>query len=120
MNDDTPRALDGTPDDPRDTPDVPGDTPRALRPVPRSEPKPVSDRGRPHGRPVSWAFVAAFLVFFAAGGLGLVIGNMALFWSCLAAVVLMVPVGRGIRIMDDTMGWTHARTDRHQKPARER
>ncbi|MFF0311122.1 hypothetical protein ACFYSC_27145 [Streptosporangium sp. NPDC004379] len=117
---DTSRALDGTPDGPRDTPDASGETPPALRPVPRSEPRPVSGRGRPHGRPISWVFVGAFLVFFAAGGLALVIGNMPLFWGCLAAVILMIPVGRAIRIMDDTMGWTHARADRHQKRARER
>jgi len=62
-----------------------------------------SDHGRRHGRPRSWFYVGVFLLFFAAGGVALVVNAPALFWVCLAALILLVPIGKMIGVMDDTM-----------------
>jgi hypothetical protein len=85
-----------------------------TNPVPESDPRPISARGRPHGRMSSWILVTAVLVAFICGGIAMVVHAWGLFWICLAVIVLSVPVGRLIGIMDDTMAWTHAIPARYE------
>ena len=79
-----------------------------TNPVPESEPRPVSERGRPHGKISSWLLVTAVITAFTAGGIALIVQSWWLFWLCAAVVVLSIPLGRAVRIMEDTMAWTHA------------
>ncbi|WP_062350985.1 hypothetical protein [Herbidospora yilanensis] len=59
--------------------------------------------GNRHGRPRSWIYAGVFLGVFVLGGAGLVIGSMPLFWTCLVVLVVLVPVGKLIGVMDDTV-----------------
>lgn len=79
-----------------------------TNPVPECEPHPLSERGRPHGKLSSWVLVAVVLAAFTAGGIALIVQAWTLFWICVAVVILSVPAGLVIGIMDDTMQWTHA------------
>jgi hypothetical protein len=79
-----------------------------TNPVPESEPHPLSSRGRAHGKLSSWLLVIAVLVAFTGGGIAMIMQSWVLFWVCAAVVIVSVPMGRVIRIMDDTMQWTHA------------
>jgi hypothetical protein len=63
----------------------------------------IGDHPHLHGRPVSWLFVAVIIVAFVAGAFGLVFHVWPLFWVCLGIVVLSVPAGKLIGIMDDTV-----------------
>ncbi|GLX96551.1 hypothetical protein Hesp01_45010 [Herbidospora sp. NBRC 101105] len=56
-----------------------------------------------HGRPRSWIYAGVFLLVFILGGVGLIIGSMPLFWTCLVVLVALVPVGKLIGVMDDTV-----------------
>ncbi|GIH22186.1 hypothetical protein Aph01nite_04960 [Acrocarpospora phusangensis] len=75
--------------------------------VPRSTPRPISPGGHPHGRPISWIFVTVVIIVFTTGGLALILANWALFWTCFGLLLLAAPVGRAIRITDDTIAWTN-------------
>lgn len=56
-----------------------------------------------HGRPASWALVAAITATFIAGGFAVVFHLWLLFWVCLAVVVLAIPAGKVVGIMGDTV-----------------
>lgn len=71
-------------------------------------PRPVSDRGNPHGRTVSWIFVGTVIAAFALGGLAIILNAWWLMAICAAMLVLAVPVGHVIHIMSDTVGWSGA------------
>jgi hypothetical protein len=62
-------------------------------------------RGNPHGKRSSWVLVSAVVLAFAAGGVALALHLWWLFWACAGVVVLAVPVGKMIGIMDDTVAW---------------
>ncbi|GAA0439016.1 hypothetical protein Acor_68570 [Acrocarpospora corrugata] len=82
--------------------------------VPRSAPR--GRGGHPHGRLISWIYVAAVLLVFTTGGIALIITNWALFWTCFGLLILAAPaVGRAIHITDDTMKWTNALPDEHER-----
>lgn len=75
------------------------------RPWERTEDRHVPERGHPHGKPASWVLVGMVLMAFLAGGVSII---MHLWWltaACGAVIVLAVPVGKGIGIMDDTIAW---------------
>jgi hypothetical protein len=62
-------------------------------------------RGNPHGKPSSWALVSVVTLAFALGGVSLATHWWWLFWVCAGAVLLAVPTGKFIGIMDDTVAW---------------
>jgi hypothetical protein len=64
---------------------------------------PMGDHENLHGSPASWALVAVLIVAFVAGAFGLVFHVWPLFWVCLGIVVLSVPAGKLIGIMEDTV-----------------
>ena len=64
---------------------------------------PIGDHENLHGSPASWALVAVLIAAFVAGAFGLVFKVWPLFWVCLGIVVLSVPAGKLIGIMDDTV-----------------
>ncbi|WP_061296470.1 HGxxPAAW family protein [Herbidospora cretacea] len=68
---------------------------------PQREPREKQRHG--HGRPRSWIYVSVFLIVFTLGGIGLVIGSMLMFWICLGLLVVLLPVGRLIGVMEDTV-----------------
>ena len=61
--------------------------------------------GNPHGKRSSWALVIAVVLAFAFGGVALGIHQWWLFWTCAGVVLLALPVGRMIGIMNDTVEW---------------
>lgn len=61
--------------------------------------------GHPHGKPASWVLTAIVIVAFLAGGAGLILHIWWLFWVCLGVVVLSIPIGKAIGIMNDTVIW---------------
>jgi hypothetical protein len=63
----------------------------------------IGDHPHLHGRPVSWLFVAVLIAAFVAGAFAVVLKLWPLFWVCLGIVVLSVPAGKLIGIMDDTV-----------------
>lgn len=66
----------------------------------------MSLSGKPRGKRSSWGLVGVMIAAFVAGGLALVLHLWVVFWACVAVVVLSIPAGMAIRIMDDTVGWT--------------
>lgn len=75
------------------------------RPWEQIEDQHVSPGGHPHGKPASWVLVAIVTAAFAIGGAAIIIHIWWLLWTCIAAVVLAVPAGKVIGIMDDTVAW---------------
>ena len=69
--------------------------------------------GHPHGRPSSWVLTGAVVVAFLAGGAALILHLWWLFWVCVGVVVLSVPAGKAIGIMDDTVMWGGTETEQH-------
>ena len=65
--------------------------------------RPLGGHEHLHGRPVSWVLVGVLVAAFVAGGLAIVNNLWWLFWACLAVVVLSVPAGKIIGIMNDTV-----------------
>jgi MFS family permease len=65
----------------------------------------IPERGRAHGKPSSWVLVGAVAAAFIAGGVALIIQSWWLFWMAVGVVVLAVPAGKAIHIMDDTVSW---------------
>lgn len=68
---------------------------------------PVGHHPYRHGRPVSWVLVSVVIVAFCVGGAAIVAHLWWLFWACVGVVVLSVPVGKLIGIMDDTVVERH-------------
>jgi hypothetical protein len=56
-----------------------------------------------HGRISSWVLVAVVVAAFCAGGAAIIAHLWWLFWASLGIVVVAVPVGKIIGIMDDTV-----------------
>lgn len=77
-----------------------GDQPRE-----RIEHRHVPEGGHPHGKPSSWALVAVVIAAFITGGVAIMTHAWWLFWACTGIVVLAIPAGKAIGIMDDTVAW---------------
>ena len=75
------------------------------RPWERTEDRHVPEHGHPHGKPASWVLVGAVLMAFLVGGASIIVHLWWLTIACGAVIVLAVPVGKGIGIMDDTIAW---------------
>jgi len=65
----------------------------------------IPEGGHPHGKPASWGLVTAVMVTSVAGGLSIIAHAWWLLWVCIAIVALVIPVGKMIGIMDDTVDW---------------
>ncbi len=70
----------------------------------------ISDRHLPegdysHGRPASWVLVGVVLAAAVTGGISIITHSWWLLWACIAIVVLAIPAGKMIGIMDDTVDW---------------
>ena len=74
-------------------------------PSERLEDRDVSPQGNPHGKPSSWMLVAVVTAAFITGGLAIIAHAWWLFWACAGIVVLSIPAGKAIGIMDDTVAW---------------
>jgi hypothetical protein len=75
------------------------------RPWEQIEDRHVPEAGHPHGKPASWLLVAVVTAAFSTGGLAIITHAWWLLWGCTAIVVLAVPAGKVIGIMDDTVAW---------------
>jgi hypothetical protein len=64
----------------------------------------VPEGGHPHGKPASWALVAVVIAAFTAGGIAIIAHAWWLVWTCAAIVVLAIPAGKVVGIMNDTVG----------------
>jgi hypothetical protein len=74
-------------------------------PSERLEDRYVPEGGNPHGKPSSWVLVAVVAAAFITGGLAIISHIWWLLWACFGVVVLAVPAGMAIGIMDDTVAW---------------
>jgi hypothetical protein len=83
------------------------------RPLEQLEDRHVPQEGHPHGKPASWALVTVTTAAFITGGAAIIAHAWWLLWACTGIVVLAVPAGKMIGIMDDTVAWgsTPAATD---------
>lgn len=79
-----------------------------MNPTFGNVPRPISDRGNPHGRVSSWIFVGTVIATFALGGLAIILNAWWLLAICMTMLVLAIPAGRMIHIMSDTVGWSGA------------
>jgi hypothetical protein len=75
-------------------------------------------RGNPHGKVSSWVLVTVVVLAFSAGGVAMAIHVWWLFWTCAAILLLCIPAGKIIGIMEDTVAWetTAALTDSATEP----
>jgi hypothetical protein len=78
---------------------------RGHWPSERLEDRHVPEKGNPHGKPSSWALVAVVTAAFITGGLAIITHTWWLVWACGGIVVLAIPAGKAIGIMDDTVAW---------------
>ena len=76
----------------------------AANAVAGSEPQPRPGGGA-HGRIPSWIFVFVVIAAFLVGGIALVADVWWLFWVGVGVVVLSVPAGKIIGVMNDTVEW---------------
>ncbi len=65
--------------------------------------EPIGGHPHRHGKPRSWVLVGVVIAAFCAGGVAVIWHLWVLFWVCAGLVVLSVPVGKLIGIMDDTV-----------------
>jgi hypothetical protein len=91
------------------------------RPWEQLEGRHVPEGGYPHGKPASWVLVAVVTAASVTGGISIITHAWVLLWACIAIVVLAIPAGKMIGIMEDTVDWgsTPAATSDPQPPARE-
>jgi hypothetical protein len=61
--------------------------------------------GHPHGKRSSWILIGLVIAAFIVGGSAIITHLWWLFWTCVAVVVLAIPTGKMIRVMDDTVSW---------------
>ena len=61
--------------------------------------------GYPHGKPASWVLVAVVTAASVTGGISIITRAWVLLWACIAIVVLAIPAGKMIGIMEDTVDW---------------
>jgi hypothetical protein len=85
-------------------------------PSERLEDRHVPEGGNPHGKLSSWVLVAVVTAAFVAGGLAIITHIWWLLWACLGVVVLAVPAGKAIGIMDDTVAWGSNPAAGHDPP----
>jgi hypothetical protein len=78
---------------------------QGQRPWEQVEDRHIPEGGHPHGKPASWILVTVVMAASAAGGLAIIMHTWWLLWACLAIVVLAVPAGKIIGIMEDTVDW---------------
>lgn len=64
---------------------------------------PLGDHENLHGSLKSWALVVILIGAFVAGAFAVVLKLWPLFWVCLGIVILSVPAGKLVGIMDDTV-----------------
>lgn len=85
----------------------PGEIPagQGQRPLEQIEDRHVPEGGHPHGKPASWVLVAVVTAASVTGGISIITHTWWLLWACIAIVVLAIPVGKMIGIMDDTVDW---------------
>jgi hypothetical protein len=74
-------------------------------PSERLEDRHVPHQGNPHGKPSSWVLVAVVTAAFITGGLAIITHTWWLLWASGGIVVLSIPAGKAIGIMDDTVAW---------------
>ena len=67
--------------------------------------EPQPQPGGEHGRVPSWIYVFVVIAAFLAGGVALVADLWWLFWVGVGVVVLSVPAGKIIGVMNDTVEW---------------
>jgi len=75
------------------------------RPWEQIEDRQVPEEGHPHGKPASWVLVAVVIAAFLTGGAAIIAHIWWLLWACIGIVVLAVPAGKMIGIMEDTVAW---------------
>jgi hypothetical protein len=75
------------------------------RPEERIEDRHVPQGGHPHGKPASWVLVAMVIAAFTTGGIAIIAHAWWLVWTCAGIIVLAVPAGKVVGIMDDTVSW---------------
>jgi hypothetical protein len=72
-------------------------------PSERLEDRYIPHQGNAHGKPSSWVLVAVVTAAFITGGLAIITHTWWLLWACAAIVVLSIPAGKAIGIMNDTV-----------------
>ena len=78
---------------------------QGQRPWEQLEDRHVPEGGYPHGKPASWVLVAVVTAAALAGGISIITHAWVLLWACIAIVVLAIPAGKMIGIMEDTVDW---------------
>jgi len=76
---------------------------QGQRPWEQLEDRHVPQGGHPHGKRASWVLVGVVTAASIAGGLSIIMHTWWLLWACIAIVVLAIPAGKMIGIMDDTV-----------------
>lgn len=87
------------------------------QPLERIEHRHVPEGGHPHGKPASWVLVAVVTGAFTIGSVAIILHTWWLFWACVGIVVLAIPAGKMIGIMDDTVAWGSSPAATHNPPA---
>jgi hypothetical protein len=85
-------------------------------PSERREDRHVPEGGNPDGKASSWVLVAMVTAAFITGGLAIITHTWWLLWACSGVVVLAVPAGKAIGIMDDTATWGSTPAAGHDPP----
>ena len=75
------------------------------RPWEQLEGRHAPEGGYPHGKPASWVLVAVVTAASVTGGISIITHAWVLLWACIAIVVLAIPAGKMIGIMEDTVDW---------------
>jgi hypothetical protein len=75
------------------------------RPWEQLEGRHIPEGGYPHGKPASWVLVAVVTAASVTGGISIIMHLWVLLWACIAIVVLAIPAGKMIGIMEDTVDW---------------
>jgi hypothetical protein len=91
------------------------------RPWEQLDDRHVPAGGYPHGKPASWVLVAVVTAAAVTGGISIITHAWVLLWACIAIVVLAIPAGKMIGIMNDTVDWgsTPAANAERKPPAPE-
>lgn len=73
----------------------------------------VPEGGHPHGKPASWVLVAVVIAAFTAGGIAIITHAWWLMWACAGIIVLAIPAGKVVGIMNDTVGGDNTSAPAH-------
>ena len=63
----------------------------------------VPEGGHPHGKPASWVLVGVVIAAFTTGGVAIIAHAWWLLWTCTGIIVLAIPAGKVVGIMNDTV-----------------